>query len=44
VRIYSATDWRNGLILMTAAAVAGWFATLLVTETGCRNVWQREKT
>ena len=44
VRIYSATDWRNGLLLMTAAAVAGWFATLLVTETGCRNVWQREKT
>jgi len=38
VRIYSASDWRNGMLLLTAAAVAGWLATLLVTETGCRNV------
>ncbi|MCK9379801.1 MAG: MFS transporter [Sulfuritalea sp.] len=43
VRIYSAGDWRNGLMLLTAAAVVGWFATLLVTETGCRNIWQAEK-
>ncbi|TRZ89101.1 MAG: MFS transporter [Rhodocyclaceae bacterium] len=43
VRIYSAADWRNGLMLLTAAAAAGWVATLLVTETGCRNIWQREK-
>ncbi len=42
VRIYSATDWRNGLLLLTAAAVAGWFATLLVTETACRNIWKAE--
>ena len=40
VRIYSAADWRNGLLLLTAAAIAGWCATLLVQETGCRNVWQ----
>jgi MFS family permease len=40
VRIYSATDWRNGLMLLTAAAVVGWLATLLVTETGCRNIWK----
>jgi MFS family permease len=40
VRIYSATDWKNGLLLLTVAAVAGWFATLLVRETGCRNVWK----
>jgi MFS family permease len=44
VRIYSATDWRNGLLLLTAAAVAGWFATLLVTETACRNIWKAEAT
>jgi MFS family permease len=42
VRIYSASDWRNGLLLLTAAAVAGWIATLLVTETGCRNVWRAQ--
>jgi MFS family permease len=39
VRIYSAADWRNGMMLLTAAAVAGWLATLLVKETGCRNIW-----
>ena len=40
VRIYSAADWRNGMLLLTVAAVAGWLATLLVTETGCRNIWK----
>jgi MFS family permease len=40
VRIYSAADWHNGLLLISAAAVAGWLATLLVKETGCRNIWQ----
>ncbi len=40
VRIYSAGDWRNGLMLLTAAALAGWCATLMVTETGCRNIWK----
>ena len=39
VRIYSAADWRNGMMLLTAAAVAGLLATLLVKETGCRNIW-----
>ena len=43
VRIYSATDWRNGLLLLTASAVAGWIATLFVRETGCRNVWQAKE-
>ena len=43
MRIYSASDWRNGLMLLTGAAVAGWLATLLVTETGCRNVWQAKE-
>jgi hypothetical protein len=43
LRIYSAGDWRNGMLLLTAAAVAGWIATLFVTETGCRNVWQEKK-
>jgi hypothetical protein len=40
IRIYSATDWHNGLLLISAAAVAGWLATLFVKETGCRNIWQ----
>jgi MFS family permease len=43
VRIYSAAEWSNGILLLTLAAVAGWFATLLVTETGCRNVWQAQE-
>ena len=43
VRIYSAADWRNGLLLLTAAAVGGWLATLLVTETGCRNIWKAKE-
>jgi len=40
VRIYSAADWHNGLLLMTASAVAGWLAVLFVRETGCRNIYQ----
>jgi MFS family permease len=43
VRIYSAADWQNGLLLMTASAVAGWIAVLFVRETGCRNIY-REAT
>lgn len=44
VRIYSAGDWRNGMLLLTAAAVAGWIATLFVRETGCRNIWKNGDT
>lgn len=40
VRIYSASDWHNGLLLLTTAAVAGWIATLFVKETGCRNIYK----
>ena len=43
VRIYSETEWRSGMVLMTAAAVGGWFATLLVKETGCRNIWRERE-
>ncbi len=43
VRIYSATDWRNGMMLLTAAAAAGWIATLFVRETGCRNIWKAKE-
>jgi hypothetical protein len=43
MRIYSASDWRNGLMLLTGAAVAGWLATLFVRETGCRNVWRAKE-
>jgi hypothetical protein len=42
VRIYSAGDWRNGMMLLTAAAISGWIATLFVRETGCRNIWKVE--
>ncbi len=38
VRIYSAADWHNGLLLLSLSAVSGWFALLFVRETGCRNI------
>lgn len=44
VRIYSAADWQNGLLLMTASAVAGWVAVLFVKETRCRNIWTARET
>lgn len=44
VRIYSAGDWRNGILLMALAAAAGWVATLFVRETGCRNIHHELKT
>jgi predicted MFS family arabinose efflux permease len=40
VRIYGAAAWHDGLVLMAAAAAAGWVATLVVRETNCRNVWK----
>ncbi len=43
VRIYSASDWRNGIMLLTASAVAGWIAMLFVRETGCRNIWKAKE-
>ncbi len=44
VRIYSAGDWRNGMLLIVLAAAAGWVATLFVKETGCRNIWTAKET
>ena len=43
VRIYSAGDWRNGMLLIVLSAAAGWIATLLVKETGCRNIYSEMK-
>lgn len=43
VRIYSGGDWRNGMMLLTVAAMAGWIATLFVRETGCRNIHHEAK-
>jgi hypothetical protein len=39
-RLYAASDYRGGLILMAAFAALGAAATFFVRETGCRNVWQ----
>ena len=44
VRIYSAGDWRNGMLLIVLAAAAGWVATLFVKETGCRNIWTAKES
>lgn len=42
-RLYAASDYRGGLILMAAFAALGAAATFFVRETGCRNIW-RDKT
>jgi MFS family permease len=43
IRIYSAADWHNGLLLLAVSALVGWFAVLMVRETGCRNIWKENK-
>jgi hypothetical protein len=42
VRIYSAAEWHNGILLLAGAAMAGWIATLFVRETGCRNIYEEK--
>lgn len=37
-------DYRTGLLLMFAAAALGMLATLLVRETGCRNIWRARES
>lgn len=39
-RLYSAADYRIGLLLMAAFAAFGALAVCFVRETGCRNVWR----
>ena len=39
-RLYAASDYRGGLILMAGFAALGAASTFFVRETGCRNVWQ----
>jgi predicted MFS family arabinose efflux permease len=39
-RLYTAADYRTGLLLMAGFAALGAVATLFVRETGCRNIWQ----
>jgi len=40
VRNYAAADYHVGLLLMAGAASFGCVATLLIKETGCRNIWK----
>jgi len=42
VRFYAAADYRVGMLLMAGAAFFGCLATLLVQETGCRNIWKEK--
>jgi hypothetical protein len=42
-RLYAASDYRGGLILMAAFAALGAAATFFVRETGCRNIYRRRK-
>ncbi len=39
-RLYTAADYRTGLLLMAGFAALGAVATLFVRETGCRNIWR----
>ncbi len=39
-RLYTAADYRTGLLLMAGCAALGAVATLFVRETGCRNIWR----
>jgi len=41
-RSYTAADFQTGLELMAGAAALGFLATLLVRETGCRNIWSEK--
>ncbi|QDX80008.1 MFS transporter [Denitratisoma sp. DHT3] len=38
VRLYSAADYAAGIRLLAVAALLGWFATLFIRETRCRNI------
>ena len=40
-RIYAAADYRTGLLLMAGSAAFGCLSTLLIRETGCRNIWRK---
>jgi predicted MFS family arabinose efflux permease len=40
MRLYSAADFRSGLLLLAACAALGALATFFVRETGGRNVWR----
>jgi predicted MFS family arabinose efflux permease len=39
-RLYSAADFRAGVLLLTATAGFGALAAWRIRETNCRNVWQ----
>ena len=43
VRVYTATDFRVGLVLLAGVAAMGAVATLFVRETRCRNLWRPEE-
>jgi len=39
-RLYSATDFGSGLLLLAVPAFIGAAAAWRIRETGCRNIWQ----
>lgn len=44
VRVYSAEDFRYGLLLMAGVAWFGAMSAWRLTETRCRNVWRESAT
>ncbi|MBA3904197.1 MAG: MFS transporter [Rhodocyclaceae bacterium] len=39
-RLYTAADYRTGLLLLAGFAALGAVSTLFVRETNCRNIWR----
>jgi len=42
-RLYSASDYQTGLILLASFAALGPLATVFIKETGCRNIWRENR-
>ncbi len=38
---HSLDDWRRGLAVLFAFALFGWLCTFMITETRCRNIYQK---
>ena len=43
-RVYAASDYRLGMVLLAATAAIGAVASWWILETGCRNIWEPEQS
>lgn len=44
VRFYALEAWRGGVLVIAACAWMGAVSAWWIRETGCRNIWQPQKT